>query len=123
MEQISECSARVSFIAYDPATDRHRIMGPYYGNRDNLKSFPGIVIRQDFDFTQQRSFEVYGFSSLAGVRAFEHVATLPEVEALTLAGISQRKTRLLAAWEYNQSDGIMPKFNNRRNGAYNFSGD
>jgi len=98
VERIAECGVRISFIAYDPATDRHRIIGSYYGNRDNLKSFPGIVIRQNFDFTRQRSFEVYGFPSQTGVRAFEQVATLPEVEVIALAGIN-KKTRFLSTWD------------------------
>jgi hypothetical protein len=70
------------------------------------KAVPGAVAIQDFDFARQRPFEVYGFSGLVGVRAFEQIATLPEMEAIALAGVSQRKTRLLSAWD--RSSGVLP---------------
>ena len=99
VERVAECGTRVSFIAYNPTEDRYQFKGQYYGNKETIKAFPSVVAIQDFDFTRQRPFDVYGFSGLVGVRAFEQVATLPEVEAIALAGISQRKTRLLSAWE------------------------
>lgn len=99
VERVAECGTRVSFIAYNPTEDRYQFKGQYYGNKETIKSFPGVVAIQDFDFARQRSFDVYGLFNMAGVRAFEQVATLPEVEALALAGISQRKTRFLSVWD------------------------
>ena len=99
VERVAECGTRVSFIAYTPAEDRYQFMGQYYGNKETLKSFPGVVAIQDFDFTRQRLFEVYGFPSLARVRALEQVATMPEIETAMLTNIGQRKARLLSAWD------------------------
>ena len=99
VERVAECGTRVSFIAYNPAEDRYQVMGQYYGNKETIKAFPGVVAVQDFDFARQRSFEVYGFPSLAGVRALEQVATMPEIEAAMLTNIGQKKARLLSAWD------------------------
>lgn len=106
IDRIAECGSKLSFITYDKGQDRYIHHGPFYGQKEMVKTCPHAVTVQDFDFPRHNPFDVYGFTCVADVLCFEKAVTAPAIVAEVKEDIRQRREWLLSAWD--SSNGVQP---------------
>jgi hypothetical protein len=70
VDRISESRKKMIFMTYDQTKDKYYVKSPIFALKESIPLFSGSVCCDDFDFTNQRTFKVYGFTNYISVLAF-----------------------------------------------------
>ncbi len=93
-----DCCKKVIFSAYDSEKDRFRFTPAVWGIKESLQRIPGAVQREDFDFETKRTFKIWGFKNLKGLKIFDKFWNNNEVLKGLNQNITGKKQELLFQW-------------------------
>ncbi len=106
IERIADCGYQMVFLQYEPAEDRHVLVGRCRAPKIAVEEWAWAATIEDFDFERQETFTVWGFRTAAGAQQFMDTWEGQALQEGVAQHIAARAGRILQGWD--ASEGAIP---------------